>query len=68
MDNISVDLIHLILDVLEYFEFFKLCMIICNRYYLKDRIGRFIVSLGFKYSNIMSLKSLQIRSLIIRRG
>jgi tetratricopeptide (TPR) repeat protein len=56
MDQIDVSLVCLILDVLEYFELYKLCLVVCNRYHLADRLGRYVTALAHKYSNIAVLK------------
>lgn len=56
MDEIDVSLVSLILDILEYFELYKLCLVVCNRYHLSDRLGRYVTALAHKYSNLESLK------------
>lgn len=56
LDNISEEIVYLILDTLENYELFRLCFIICNRYNLKERIWRYIVSIGNKYSNLKVFK------------
>ena len=40
MDQIDTNFVHLILDTLEAFKIFKLCIFVCNRYKLANRIGR----------------------------
>lgn len=50
LDNIDMDFLHLILDSLETFKIYKLCIFICNRYKLSTRIGRYMVSIANKYS------------------
>ena len=52
MDEIDVDFVNLLLDILENLGLYKLCIIICNRYQINDRIGRYIVSIAHRYSNI----------------
>ena len=52
LDEIDHEFVALILDVLEQLNLFKLCIIICNRYKLNERLGRYIVSIAHKYSNI----------------
>ena len=52
MDEIDIPFVNLLLDVLENLSLFKLCIIICNRYQITDRISRYIVSIGHQYSNI----------------
>lgn len=54
---------NLILDVLEYYELFRLCLMVCNRYHMNERLGRYIISVCSKYSNLhnhrFNLKLLQ---------
>jgi len=52
LDDISKELLYLILDTLEHYELFRLCLIICNRYQLKDKVARYLISIGNKYSNL----------------
>ena len=52
MDEIDIPFVNLLLDVLENLGLFKLCIIICNRYQITDRISRYIVSISHQYSNI----------------
>ena len=42
----------MILDILDYYELFKLSMMLCNRYKLTDRIGNYLLQLSLKYSNL----------------
>ena len=43
LDDVDIEFIELILDILDYYELFKLSMMLCNRYKLTDRIGRYIL-------------------------
>ena len=52
LDDVDNDFINLILDALEYYELFRLCLMICNRYHMSDRLGRYLVSVCSKYSNL----------------
>ena len=52
LDDVDSDFVNLILDVLEYFELFRLCLMICNRYHMSERLGRYIISICSKYSNL----------------
>lgn len=52
LDNIDVPFVNLILDILESFGLYKLCIVICNRYQINEKIGRYLVSIGHRYSNI----------------
>eukprot|EP00347_Sterkiella_histriomuscorum_P003774 403362997 len=56
LDDISEELLYLILDTLEHYELFRLCLIICNRYQLKSKIARYLISIGNKYSNLKNFR------------
>lgn len=56
LDAVDSSFVNLILDVLEYYELFRLCLMLCNRYHMSDRIGRYIVSVCSKYSNLHTLR------------
>jgi hypothetical protein len=60
LDEISVETVLMILDTLEYFELYKLCLVVCNRYGLAERMGRYVVSLAHKFSNLHMLKSSEL--------
>ena len=51
LDDVDEDFLNILLDSLEQFELYKLCLIVCNRYKLKERVGRYLVSIGHKYSS-----------------
>lgn len=52
LDDIDNNFVNLILDVLEYYELFRLCLMLCNRYHMSERLGRYLVSVCSKYSNM----------------
>jgi hypothetical protein len=52
LDDVDSDFINLILDALEYYELFRLCLMVCNRYHMSERLGRYLVSVCSKYSNL----------------
>jgi hypothetical protein len=52
LDDIDSNFVNLILDVLEYYELFRLCLMLCNRYHMSERLGRYLVSVCSKYSNL----------------
>jgi hypothetical protein len=52
LDDVDMDFINVILGILDYYELFKLAMLLCNRYKLSDRIGLYILQISSKYSNI----------------
>ena len=54
LDELSTELVGLILDVLENYELYRLCLVLCGRYQLFDRLGRYISAVGQKYSNLNS--------------
>ena len=52
LDDVDSNFVNLILDVLEYYKLFRLCLMLCNRYHMNERLGRYLVSVGSKYSNL----------------
>ena len=52
LDDVDSNFVNLILDVLEYYELFRLCLMLCNRYHMSERLGRYLVSVCSKYSNL----------------
>jgi hypothetical protein len=54
---IDGDFLNILLDCLESFELYKLCLIVCNRYSLIDRVGRYLVSIANKYSNLSQIST-----------
>mgnify|MGYP006890134830 CR=1 FL=1 len=52
LDCVDKKLVSLILDVLEHFDMFRLCMIVCNWYALLENISRYLTSVCYRYSNI----------------
>lgn len=52
LDEIDAEFIGLVLDTLEYFELYKLCLVVCNRYHLPERLGRYVTSIANKYSTV----------------
>jgi hypothetical protein len=49
-EDIDPQFINIILDTLESFKLFKLCLFVCNRYHMPTKAGRYLISLGLKYS------------------
>ena len=52
LEHMNEEFLNILLDSLESFELYKLCLIVCNRYKLTDRVGRYLVSIAQKYSNL----------------
>ena len=50
LDEINQEFISLILDTLEFYDNYKLCIFVCNRYHLPLRLGRYLLSISSKYS------------------
>ncbi|CAD8089119.1 unnamed protein product [Paramecium sonneborni] len=50
LDNIEIDTIYLILDLLEQFKSYKLCIFVCNQFKLAQHVGRYLVSLTSLYT------------------
>jgi hypothetical protein len=52
LEFVDNEFLNILLDCLESFELYKLCLIVCNRYNLTERVGRYLVSIAHKYSNL----------------
>ncbi|CAD8097528.1 unnamed protein product [Paramecium primaurelia] len=50
LENIDIDSIYMILDILEQFKSYKLCIYLCNYFKLSSYLGRYLVSLVSAYS------------------
>ncbi|CAD8105849.1 unnamed protein product [Paramecium sonneborni] len=57
LENIDIDSIYMILDILEQFKSYKLCIYICNYYKLALYLGRYLVSLVSIYSPFTKIKN-----------
>ena len=76
-EDIDPKFINIILDTLESFKLFKLCLFVCNRYHLPIKAGRYLISLGLKYStncisnnvvNPILLAPSQFRKIEVEKG
>ena len=56
LDELPTELQGLILDTLEHYELYRLCIVMCGRYQLHERLGRFIAAVSQKYSNLSSFR------------
>ena len=56
LDNIDMDFLFMILDVMETYNQFKLCIFVCNRYTLNQRVGRYLISIAHRYSFLANEK------------
>ncbi|CAD8203599.1 unnamed protein product [Paramecium octaurelia] len=57
LENIDIDSIYMILDILEQFKSYKLCIYLCNYFKLASYLGRYVVSLTSIYSPLTKNKS-----------
>lgn len=51
MDDINIEFVYLVLDLLEHYKLYKLCIFVCNRYGLSQKVGRYLANVATKYSN-----------------
>jgi hypothetical protein len=56
LDDVDIKFIYTILDILDYYELFKLSLMLCNRYNLTERVGNYILQLSLKYSNLSNFE------------
>ena len=71
LDDIDDEMVSIILDMLEHFDMFRLCLVLCNRYNLKHHISRYLTSTCYKYSNLKFLdmhKILKINDPVFRNN
>ena len=52
LDMIDINFVYLILDALETYKMNKLCIFVCNKYKLTHRIGRYLLSIAYTFTNI----------------
>ena len=57
MDNVDQEFVNLILDTLEVYEFYHMSLMMCKRYRLSGRQGRYLVLMCSKYSNLNVFRS-----------
>jgi hypothetical protein len=52
LEDLNPDFLSLVLETLEHYEMYRLCILICQRYQLTESIGRFVLAICQKYSNL----------------
>ena len=52
LDTLTPELLVKILDTLEKYELYRLSLILCNRYNMQERNGRFVAAISQQYSNL----------------
>ena len=57
MDDVDQEFVNLILDTLEVYEFYHMTLMMCKRYHLSGRQGRYLVLMCSKYSNLNVFRS-----------
>lgn len=58
LEDLKPEFLGLVLDTLENYEMYRLCILICQRYNLTERIGRFVIAICQKYSNLNQFRFL----------
>jgi len=66
LDDIDDEFVNVLLDSLEQFELYKLCLIVCNRYRLNERVGRYLVSIAHKYT-VVEYKDKNLELLLMQQ-
>lgn len=49
LKEIKPEFIEVILSILEHYDLIKLCLILCNRFKLTGKLGRYVVSSCLRY-------------------
>ncbi|CAD8197854.1 unnamed protein product [Paramecium pentaurelia] len=52
LENFDIEAVYFVLDVLEHFKSYKLCIYVCNQFKLSSHLGRYLVSLASQYTPI----------------
>ncbi|CAK59284.1 unnamed protein product (macronuclear) [Paramecium tetraurelia] len=50
LENFDIEAVYFVLDVLEQFKSYKLCIYVCNQFKLSSHLGRYLVSLASQYT------------------
>ena len=56
MDDVNQEFVNLILDTLEVYEFYHMSLMMCKRYRLSGRQGKYLVLMCSKYSNLGKMR------------
>jgi hypothetical protein len=51
LDYLNADLLNMVLNTLEHYELYRMCLMMCDRYKI-NRKGRYIAGIAQKYSNL----------------
>jgi hypothetical protein len=52
LDDINSEVIKVVTETLEYYEMYRLCIMVNARYKRVKEIGRFVSAISHKYSNL----------------
>lgn len=52
LDELEPEAIRLVVDTLEQYEMYRLCIIMYSRFKLSEKIGKFVSAICDKYSNL----------------
>jgi len=56
MDDVDQEFVNLILDTLEVYEFYHMSLMLCKRYRLSSRQGKYLVLMCSKYTNLTDVR------------
>lgn len=45
LDDLQPDFLNLVLDILEHYEMYRLCILICQRYKFTNKIGKYVLAI-----------------------
>ena len=52
LDEMSGNVIELVLATLQHYEMYRMCLVLCSRFNLTSKIGQFVSAISDKYSNL----------------
>lgn len=58
LDDFPPEIVELVVDMLEHYQMYRLCIMILSRYKLQDRISRIVSAISSKYSNLNQFRIL----------
>ncbi|CAD8201307.1 unnamed protein product [Paramecium octaurelia] len=50
LENFDIESVYFVLDILEHFKSYKLCIYVCNQFKLSQHLGRYLISLASQYT------------------
>ncbi|CAD8090940.1 unnamed protein product [Paramecium primaurelia] len=52
LEKYDIECVYFVLDILEHFKNYKLCIYVCNQFKLSSHLGRYLISLASQYTPI----------------